>query len=238
MPESNATVQDRRRLPGWFTPAIFVAGLVAAILTEPAVNANHDRFYTDLGLPPWPDELLWRAFIDEVKNHSICYGVLGMATVGLIAMVVGAIRSPLRAVITLVASGIVGLCLGAAVGIGGWYLDERILRIMDIDSILKAFIIFIPLWLIIMFATNVCSLLAIGRSALMGKAFINSLFYSIIAVVVYVAIITFAYPTDWPGLIVPEFSHARWVLYIAGCLGASLSVFSTIRKDRNNQSEN
>jgi len=232
VPASVPVQADSKPLPAWLVPALFVCGLMAAIVSEPVIAANKERFTTATGLPPFPPELMWRVFWDNLYNHTICYGFVGLVTSGLICAAVGLSVNVSRAVFGLVVGALVGVVVGSALGIFGWFLAERVFVSNNIDSLLEALLIFIPFWVVLGFAVCCVALLACRRLDLLKHAIQPSIVYGVAAVICYVGIATLVFPSDWPGRIIPEFARLRIVLGITGCLGIAAAVLATLRKQK------
>lgn len=216
--------------PAWLTPALLVLGLVAALVAEPVFQANRERFFTATGLPPFPPKLMWKVFWDNVYNHSICFGFLGMVLCGFMSMAVGNAIHLNRAVYGMIIGSLVGLIAGPALGMFGWYISERMLaNNFDIDSVIKAILIFLPFWFGLGLAACFSALLVTRKLKHFMRAVLPSMVFAIIAVFLYVGIVTVAFPTDWPGRIIPEYARTRIVLCITGCLGVAAAVIATMR---------
>lgn len=226
----SSAANQPRLLPVWLTPTLLIFGVLAALITEPVVNANHERFFTATGLPPFPPELLWRVFWDNVYNHSICYGFLGLVTCGLVGLAAGATINVTRAILGAVEGAIVGLLAGAALGVAGWYWSEKVLGTINIDSMIKAILIFVPFWFGLTLVACFLALLITNRLSQFSKTILPALAYVTAAVVIYVGVITVVFPADWPGQrLIPEFARVRLVLEVTGCLGLVASVLAMLR---------
>ena len=224
-----STSTQPRGFPSWLTPTLLVFGLLAALVTEPVVSANRERFFTATGLPPFPPKLLWQVFWDNVYNQAICYGFLGIVTCGLVGLATGATLHRMRAIFGAVVGSVVGLVAGVTLGVSGWYLSDRVLASSNMDSMYKAILIFVPFWFGLMLAACFVALLVTNKLSHFASTVLPSLAYVIAAVVVYVGIVTAIFPSDWPGRIIPEFGRVRLVLYITGCLGVAGAVLATLR---------
>ena len=216
-------------IPRWLTPTLLVSGLLAALVTEPVVDANRERFFTATGLPPFPPKLLWQVFWDNVYNHTICYGFLGIVTCGLVGLAAGATIHRMRTILGAVVGSLVGLFAGVTLGVSGWYLSARVLGSSNMDSIYKAIIIFVPFWYVLTLVACFVALLVTNKLSHFASTVLPSLAFAIAAVVVYIGVVTAVYPSDWPGRIIPEFGRVRIVLYITGCLGLAGAVLAALR---------
>lgn len=225
---SSATIQPRN-FPAWLTPTLFIFELVAALVSEPIISANRLRFTTATGLPPFPPKLMWQVFWDNVYNHAICYGFLGIVTCGLVGLAAGATIHRMRAILGAVVGSLIGLFTGVILGVSGWYLSERVLGSSDMDSMYKAILIFVPFWFGLTLAACFVALLVTNKLNHFARAFLPSLLYAIAAVVVYIGVVTAVFPSDWPGQIIPEFGRVRLVLEITGCLGLAGAVLAVMR---------
>jgi hypothetical protein len=215
-------------IPAWLLPTLIVFGLLAALGTEPVVNSNRERFFTPTGLPPFPPELMWKVFWDNVYNHTICYGFLGVITCGLVGLAAGASVSPMKAILGGITGALVGLFAGALLGVGGWYLSERVLGTSDLDSMIKALLIFIPFWFGLACTASFVALFLAKRLRYFARTVANTFAFAVFAVIAYIGIVTVAFPTDWPGRIIPEFARVRLVLEITGCLGVVTAAFGAL----------
>lgn len=219
-----------RNSPVWLTPSLLVLGLVAGLVAEPVFQANKERFFTATGLPPIPPALMWKVFWDNVYNHSICFGFLGMVVCGFMSMAVGLAIHSNRAVYGMIVGSLVGLLAGPALGMFGWYISERLLaNNFEIDSVIKVLLIFFPFWFGLSLAACFAALLVRRKLSHFLRAVLPSMIFTIISVFLYVSIITIVFPSDWPGRIIPEHAHTRIVLNITGCLGVAAAVLATIR---------
>jgi hypothetical protein len=227
------TTPAGKPLPAWLVPGLFVAGLVTAVASEPVIAANRERFFTATGLPPFPPALMWKVFWDNVYNHSICYGFMGLMLFGLIGALVGLTISPVRAVMGLVVGAIVGVIGGALLGTMGWLITDKVLGTSNMDSIFKAIIIFIPFWFGMAIVGCLVALFAGNRLRLVAKTIKPAIVYAAIATALYVAIVTVLFPSDWPGRIIPEYARIRIVMEITGCLGVVTAVLMLLRANRN-----
>lgn len=225
----SSTDVDAKPLPAWLAPGLIVVGLATGLASEPVISAYRERFTTAMGLPPFPPELLWKVFWDKIYNHSICYGFLGLMLVGLIGAVAGFTHSPTRGVLGLVVGAVVGLVSGAFMGIIGWLIMSKLLGTSSLDSMLQAVIIFIPFWFGMATAASAVALFAAKRLDLASQIPKSAIIYPTIATIIYVAIITVLFPSDWPGQIIHEFTRVRLVLQITGCVGVALAVFTLLR---------
>ena len=225
---SSASIQPRN-FPAWLTPTLFILGLLAALVAEPVVSANRERFFTATGLPPFPPALMWKVFWDNVYNHAICYGFLGIVTCGLVGLAAGATIRPMRAILGAVVGSVVGLFAGVTLGVSGWYLSERVLESSYMDSIYKAILIFVPFWFGLTLAACFVALLVTNKLNHFASTVFPSLAFVIAAVVVYIGVVTALFPSDWPGRIIPEFGRVRLVLEITGCLGLAGAVLAVMR---------
>lgn len=215
--------------PAWLTPVLLLFGLLAALVTEPVVSANRERFFTATGLPPFPPKLMWQVFWDNVYNHAICYGFLGIVTCGLVGLATGASIHWMRAILGAVIGSVVGLFVGVTLGVSGWYLSERVLGSSNMDSMYKAILIFVPFWFVLTLAACFVALLVSNKLGHLEIAVLPSLAYAIAAVFIYIAVVTAVFPSDWPGRIIPEFGRVRLVLEISGCLGVAGAVLAVLR---------
>jgi hypothetical protein len=216
-------------LPVWLLPVLIVLGIAAGIASEPVIDANRERFFTATGLPPFPPALLWKVFRDNVYNHSICYGFVGFITCALFSLVSGSLRSPGKAIQGLLLGAIVGVVSGAILGTVGWYWSDKILVPIQLDSIINAFLIFIPFWFCLSMIAAALALFLNGRLGNIGKVVRPAFIYSSIATFVYVAIVTMGMPGDWPGRIIPEFARVRIVLEVVGCVAVAMTVYKALR---------
>ena len=221
---------SRSSLSLWLAPFLLVAAVIAAYAGELVTANNKERFFTPEGLPPFPPELLREIMWNNIFNHSICYGSLGAFVCGLVAMVASGLAGPARAFVGFVVGSIMGLILGAATGSLGYFLTKY-LQPRDIESIFMAMIIFAPVWLALAITSSVTTVLAIGRAHLIGKAIVNSLAMAGFATILFPFFVTFVFPSDWPGRIIPEHSRSRLSCYIIGSLCIAVSVWLTVRPD-------
>ena len=215
--------------PAWLTPTLLLFGLFAALVSEPVVSANRERFFTATGLPPFPPKLMWQVFWDNVYNHAICYGFLGVVTCGLVGLATGATIHRMRAILGTVVGSVVGLFAGVALGVSGWYLSNRELDSSNMDSIYQAILIFVPFWFGLTLAACFVALLVTKKLGHIASAVLPSLAFAIASVFVYIGVVTAIFPSDWPGRIIPEFGRVRLVLEITGCLGVAGAVLAVLR---------
>ncbi len=227
--EQPSSKPKARAVPVWLLPALIVAGLIVAVASEPVIAANRERFFTATGLPPFPPELLWKVFWDNVYNHSICYGFVGIALCGLLGMVAGAVSGPAQAVKGLLIGAVLGIVAGIVIGVSGWYWSNKILDRFEFDSLLKAVLIFVPVWFAFSLVTSWLALFANGRVGLFKKAFKPAIVFASLATFAYVAVVTVILPSDWPGYILPEHARVRIVLELTGCVGVALATFGALR---------
>ncbi len=216
------------RLPGWYLPVMIGVAIGAAILSEVCTNANKERFFTPEGLPPFPPELLREIMWNNIYNHSICYGFLGAVTCGLLTMITAGLAGPGRAMLGFVLGSAAGLIVGALAGVAGYFLTKT-LQPMNIESILMAMVIFAPLWGLLGVITSLTSIWLIGRTDLTGKALQMSLVATLSTLLIYPLIATIAFPSDWPGRIIPEFPRTRLVCYGIGAISMACALFFTLK---------
>lgn len=232
---SDASIK-RNSIPTWYIIVMIIAALVAAYFSEMVTNANKERFFTATGLPPFPPELLRKVMWDNIYNHSICFGFLGSILVGLYAMVTGCVVSPARGIVGFIVGSTLGLVIGAGAGVMGYFISDS-LQTLRWESILKAMIIFMPVWSLLgVTATVVCTILA-GRAKLIGKAIGMAIAMAMLTGIAYPMFVTFAFPSDWPGLIIPEFARSRLACVVIGNLCIVAAILLTFQQPKNQVAE-
>jgi NhaP-type Na+/H+ or K+/H+ antiporter len=228
MNDNSESTNSEIRLPSWYLPTMIAIAIGAAIVSEFCTNANKERYFTPTGLPPFPPELLRKVMWDNIYNHSICYGFLGAVICGLLAMITGGLAGPGRAVVGFVVGSALGLVGGVLTGVAGHFVTQR-LQEMEVESILAAMIIFAPVWGILGLITTVLSLMLVKRRGLIAHAVMMTLVATLCAILLYPLVVTLAFPGDWPGRIIPEFTRSRVVCYVIGMVSMAFAVYFSIK---------
>lgn len=228
--------QTASALPSWFLVAGSAAALAGSICSEMVTNANKERFFTPTGLPPFPPELLRKVLWNNIYNHSICFGFLGSVLCGVLILVAVGTKSPAKGIVGLLLGGVAGLILGAAVGILGYFITETVQQ-MNIDNILKAIVIYLPVWLVLSLVTTWISASLVKLPNGFRRAFQASLITTLCTVVIYPLLVTAIFPSDWPGRIIPEFARTRLTSYIIGSLGIVVALWFTFIPSKKQTSE-
>ena len=215
-------------LPIWYLPVMIVLALGTAYLSELITNAYKNRFFTPEGLPPFSPALLREIMWNNIYNHSICYGFLGAVTCGLLTMITAGLAGPGRAITGFVVGSTLGLVGGVATGVLGYFVTLK-LQPMHIESILMAMVVFAPVWGMLGAITSVTSVMLLGRSDLIGRALQMTLAMTLCTILIFPLVITMAFPTDWPGRIIPEFARTRLTCFGIGSVGMAIALFLTLR---------
>ena len=217
-----------RTIPIWYLPVMIVVALGTAYLGELITNAYKNRFFTPEGLPPFSPALLREIMWNNIYNHSICYGFLGAVTCGLLTMITAGLAGPGRAITGFVVGSTLGLVGGVATGVLGYFVTAK-LQPMNIESILMAMLVFAPVWGMLGAITSMTSVMLLGRSDLIVRALQMTLAMTLCTIVVYPLLVTMAFPSDWPGRIIPEFPRTRLACFGIGSVGMALALFLTLR---------
>ncbi len=215
-------------LPKWYLPVMIFVALGAAYLSEIFTNANKERYFTPEGLPPFPPELLREIMWNNIYNHSICFGFLGAVLCGSLAMITAGLAGPSRAVVGFVLGSAAGLVGGALTGTAGYFITKT-LQPMDIESILMAMVVFAPLWFVLGAITTIGSIWILGQQDWFGRALQMTLAATLAIVIIYPLVVTIAFPSDWPGRIIPEFARTRLTCFGLGSVGIALAMYLTLR---------
>ncbi|MCA9193464.1 MAG: hypothetical protein KDB03_16945 [Planctomycetales bacterium] len=226
---TTAQASSQQQLPGWVLPALVVAGLAAAFVGELVIDANKERFYTpEPGLPPFPPEFIRERMWNNIFNHSICYGFLGLICVSLVNLVIGGLAGATRSFWGFLLGSTSGLVFGVATGVGGYFISTTLQQI-DIEGVLKAMAIFLPFWFVTMLLSGLIALHLIGMLRKPGNAITFALLFSILACVAYPIFVSVAFPTEWPGIIIPEFKTSRLSCYIIGAVCNSVCAWFVVK---------
>ena len=90
--------------------------------------------------------------------------------------------------------------------------------------------IFVPFWYGLTLAACFLALLITNKLSHFAKTILPALAYVTVAVVIYVGVVTVAFPAEWPGQrLIPEFARVRLVLEVTGCLGLMATVLAILR---------
>ncbi|MCA9126677.1 MAG: hypothetical protein KDB22_06320 [Planctomycetales bacterium] len=225
---SDPAAPKKPTVPTWYLVCLILASFLIAYVSELVTAENKERFFTATGLPPFPPELLLKVMWDNIYNHSICFGFLGAVLCGTLTMISGGLVGPARAISGFLLGSAFGLVMGAAAGITGYFISDSLTE-QKIDSIIKAVIVFTPVWAIIGSVASACSMLILGRLALIPKAIGMSIAMALFAAITYPLIVTALFPNDWPGVIIPEFARTRLVCFAVGGLCVSLGIVFTLQ---------
>ena len=220
-----------RTIPIWYLPVMLVVAIGTAYLSELCTNANKARFFTPEGLPPFSPALLREIMWNNIGNHSICYGFLGAVTCGLLTMITAGLAGSGRAITGFVVGSTLGLVGGVLTGVLGHFVTVK-LHPMHIESILMAMVIFAPVWGLLGAITSVTSVILLRRSDLIGKALLMTFAMTLCTILLYPLVVTLAFPSDWPGRIIPEFPRSRLVCFGIGSVCMVLGLFLTIRSPK------
>lgn len=211
-------------LPTWVLPALVVSGVVAGFAGEALISRYHQFFFTpEPGMPPHPAAYLAQARWDNIRNHAIGFGGLGAILMGLIGLVIGLSRSSRRAMTGVFAGVLVGGMLGAVMGSIGYLTTVRLISEPHMEGMLKAIVIFAPLWLVFCVAAGVFGAVLAGNSSRIGRAAYLGVGWAFGAIMLYLLVTIVVFPVGRPEAIVPEHTGVRLSAYVVGCICVALA---------------
>lgn len=237
--EANTPVENQASHYGgaWLLPALLLSAGLAGYLGEQVIVANQSRFFTpEPGMPPWPDEYLAKQRWDNMRNHAIGFGGLGVMLLALIGLWIGLARSVPRAMVGLVIGGLLGMLAGIVTGAVGYIASARLLTSL-MEGSFKAIIIFGPIWIVFCCVTTLFSALLAGVRAGVTRAFVIGLIAACAATFLYPLVSIIIFPIGRPELIVPEHTGVRYSAYLIGSLSAAVAAWLAVRPPRPQPSE-
>ena len=222
-------VSDSERLtspafPAWVLPALLVSGLIAGFAGEAIITRFQLFYFTpEPGMPPHPPAYLAQARWDNIRNHAIGFGGLGAILLGLSGLVIGLSRSALRAIVGVLTGLLLGGTLGAIMGAVGFDITMRLKSAPHMEGMLKAVLIFAPIWLILCLAAGLFGAVLSGNLSKIGRAVYLAVGWACGAIMLYLLVTVIVFPVGRPEAIVPEHTGVRLLAYVVGCVCVALA---------------